>query len=73
MSIEGKFQINPCKGNAGSMGAVADGVEHQQARTEEQPAGRVGRAQMVRRVRHAAPTLQIHDLSADAHNSFRYL
>lgn len=53
------------------MGAAADGVEHQQAGAEEQPASRAGRAQVVRRVRHAAAALQVHDLGADAHYSFR--
>lgn len=58
-------------GNAGGVGALADGVEYQQAGAEEQPAGRAGRAQVVRRVRHAAAALQIHDLCADAHHTFR--
>lgn len=56
-------------GHAGGVGAAADGVEHQQAGAEEQPAGRARRPQVVRRVGHAAAALQVHDLGADAHHT----
>lgn len=52
------------------MGEAVDGLQHQQTGAEEQPAGGAGRAQVVRRVRHAAPRVQVHDLRTDAHNAF---
>lgn len=57
-------------GHAGGVGAAVDGVKHQQAGAEEQPAGRARRAQVVRCIRHAAAAFQIHDIRADAHYPF---
>lgn len=52
------------------MGAAADGLQHQQAGAEEQPSGRAGRPQVVRRLGYTTPAFQIHDLRANAHYAF---
>lgn len=58
-------------GNARSMGAFVDGIKYQQARTEEQPASGFRCTEVVRCVSHAATAFEIHDLCANAHDTFR--
>lgn len=60
-------------GYAWSMGSLADGLEHQQTRTEEQPTSSARCIKMVRCFGDAASRIEIYDISANAYYTLRYL